>query len=160
MTAAGLSDPARLTVAVVLGGVATLGVWRGVTIDPPAEPQSRAAAVTTSVTPRGPAGNTPPNRADPANTPARTSPSSGPNDDLSTETRVLPEDDGLTLRLDLNAATPGELEMLPRIGPVLAGRIVADRASNGPFRSLSDLQRVSGVGPKTAQALEPFIRFE
>lgn len=50
-------------------------------------------------------------------------------------------------RIDLNTATAGELVRLPRVGPALARRIVADRDANGPFRSLADLDRVAGVGP-------------
>lgn len=50
-------------------------------------------------------------------------------------------------RVDLNSATAAELARLPRVGPGLARRIVADRAANGPFHSLSDLDRVPGIGP-------------
>lgn len=56
--------------------------------------------------------------------------------------------------IDLNSATPAELELLPRIGPALAGRIVQDRETNGPFKSLDDLQRVKGIGPITVQRLK------
>ena len=48
--------------------------------------------------------------------------------------------------VDLNTADAAGLETLPGIGPVLAQRIVADRDANGPFASLDDLARVSGVG--------------
>ncbi|WP_159448712.1 ComEA family DNA-binding protein [Demequina sp. NBRC 110053] len=54
------------------------------------------------------------------------------------------EADGL---VRLNSAGPSELEALPGVGPVLAQRIAADRDANGPFASLDDVQRVSGVGP-------------
>ena len=49
--------------------------------------------------------------------------------------------------LDLNRATAAELTRLPGIGPVLAARIVAKRDADGPFTSVDDLRRVSGVGP-------------
>jgi competence protein ComEA len=49
--------------------------------------------------------------------------------------------------LSINAASASELEELPGVGPVIAERIVADRDANGPFLSLEDVQRVSGVGP-------------
>ena len=49
-------------------------------------------------------------------------------------------------KVDLNRATAGEFEALPGIGPVLAGRIVDYRERNGPFRKVSDLDAVSGVG--------------
>lgn len=57
-------------------------------------------------------------------------------------------------RIDLNAATLTELETLPNIGPVKAKRIMDAR----PFDSVKDLLRVPGLGPKTLEALLPFIR--
>ncbi len=62
--------------------------------------------------------------------------------------------------LNVNTATAEELERLPRIGPVLARRIVEYRETHGPFRRLEDLQRVPGIGPKTLQQLAPLIRIE
>lgn len=50
-------------------------------------------------------------------------------------------------RIDLNSAPASELVRLPRVGPALARRIVADREANGPFRTLEDFDRVTGVGP-------------
>ncbi len=56
------------------------------------------------------------------------------------------EGEGASGTVNLNRADAGELEELPGIGPVLAGRIVADRARNGPFASVDDLARVPGIG--------------
>ncbi|MFG0262220.1 MAG: ComEA family DNA-binding protein [Novipirellula sp. JB048] len=53
------------------------------------------------------------------------------------------------LCLDLNRAEDYELSLLPSVGPVLARRIVLDRQAHGDFRSLGDLRRVPGIGPKT-----------
>lgn len=61
--------------------------------------------------------------------------------------------DRLRLQIRLNSADERELSLVPSVGPVLARRIVADRADRGPFRSLSDLGRVQGIGPKTLQQL-------
>ncbi|MCS7216409.1 MAG: helix-hairpin-helix domain-containing protein [Candidatus Bipolaricaulota bacterium] len=55
--------------------------------------------------------------------------------------------------LDLNRATAAELERLPGIGPVLARRIVEWRETYGPFRSVQDLLKVPGIGPKTLEGL-------
>ena len=55
--------------------------------------------------------------------------------------------------VDVNRADESELDQLPGIGPVLAGRIVAERETNGPFSGYLDLQRVRGIGPKTAEGL-------
>lgn len=51
--------------------------------------------------------------------------------------------------VNLNTATAEQLESLDGIGSALALRILQDRAKNGPFRSVDDLDRVSGIGPKT-----------
>lgn len=50
-------------------------------------------------------------------------------------------------KLDLNTAPVEEIQLLYRVGPILAERIVQEREANGEFISLHDLaQRVSGVG--------------
>ncbi len=46
----------------------------------------------------------------------------------------------------LNRASAKELESLDGIGPVLAARIIAYRNQNGPFLSIDDLMKVSGIG--------------
>jgi competence protein ComEA len=56
--------------------------------------------------------------------------------------------------VDVNLADATALEALPGIGPVMAARIVVERAEGGPFRSLDDLQRVHGVGPALVEKLE------
>jgi hypothetical protein len=55
-------------------------------------------------------------------------------------------------RVDVNRADPRTLEALPRIGPVRARAIVAERTRH-PFRSLDDLERVHGIGPATVAGL-------
>jgi competence protein ComEA len=60
--------------------------------------------------------------------------------------------------LDLNTATAADLDRLPGIGPVLAGRIVAQRAAHGPFRDPADLLAVRGVGPRLWERLRPLVR--
>ncbi|MFP4220574.1 MAG: phospholipase D-like domain-containing protein [Phormidium sp.] len=49
--------------------------------------------------------------------------------------------------VNLNTATLEELRTLPRVGEVLAQRIVEAR----PFSSLDDVRRVSGIGEKTIE---------
>lgn len=63
-------------------------------------------------------------------------------------------DDG---RVDLNRATPGELETLPGIGPVLAQRIVDHRERHGPFTAPGDLRAVPGIGERTFQSLADLV---
>lgn len=62
-------------------------------------------------------------------------------------------------QIDVNLADANELTALPRIGPRLAERIIADRQSYGPFDDVQSLTRVKGIGPKTAAKLEPWITF-
>jgi len=52
-------------------------------------------------------------------------------------------------KVDLNKASSEELQRLPGIGEVLAGRITAYRTEHGPFATLDDLKAVSGIGPQT-----------
>jgi len=56
-------------------------------------------------------------------------------------------------RIDVNSAPASRLRLLPRIGPTLAARIVADREANGPYEALGDLARVKRVGPRTVAGL-------
>ena len=58
-------------------------------------------------------------------------------------TRVVKKKSG---PININRATAGELDALPGIGPVLASRIIDYRKTNGPFISVDDLQKVSGIG--------------
>ncbi len=59
----------------------------------------------------------------------------------------------------VNRATPGDLLCLPGIGPVLAGRIVAERDARGAFRDLTDLTRVQGLGPARVARLKGRVTF-
>lgn len=55
--------------------------------------------------------------------------------------------------IDLNTATSSQLQSIPGIGPVIAGRIIAYREAHGPFTSLSQLCDVEGVGLKIMEAV-------
>ena len=61
--------------------------------------------------------------------------------------------------VDVDIATAGELERLPRIGPALAERIVKDRVEYGAFGSLAGLQRVRGIGQAMARDLASYVTF-
>jgi competence protein ComEA len=60
--------------------------------------------------------------------------------------------------IDANSATWVEWGQIQGIGDGLARRIVADREQNGPFKSVDDLARVKGIGPKTLEHLRPWVR--
>ena len=55
--------------------------------------------------------------------------------------------------VDLNRAGPAELESLPGIGAVIAGRIIEDRNANGPFPGTQALTRVRGIGERSFSRL-------
>ena len=61
-------------------------------------------------------------------------------------------------RVDLNLATQADLDSLPGVGPVMAGRIIAWRESNQRFHSIEELQEVPGIGPKVFANLKPLVR--
>ena len=61
--------------------------------------------------------------------------------------------------IDLDFASATAIESLPRIGPALAARIVANRDSFGAFGSLDGLQRVKGIGAAMAKALRDRVTF-
>jgi competence protein ComEA len=61
------------------------------------------------------------------------------------------------LRIDINHCSAEELERLPGIGPVAAGRIVIFREKNGFFRTVEELDRVQGIGKKTLEKIKPYI---
>jgi competence protein ComEA len=61
------------------------------------------------------------------------------------------------MRIDVNTASPAELDVLPGIGLRLAERIAADRAAHGPFASVDELTRVSGIGPQLVEDIRPFV---
>lgn len=60
-------------------------------------------------------------------------------------------------RLDLNSATAADLEELPGVGPVLAGRIIAHRDEHGPFAEAAQLREVSGIGEATWASLRDLV---
>ncbi len=86
--------------------------------------------------------------------PHRSMPSSS---DVSTSTAQTAHVNSGSVPLNVNTATAAELEILPKIGPALAQRIVEYREAHGPFLRKEDLQAVSGIGPATYAQLEELI---
>ncbi|MGY4542075.1 competence protein ComEA [Arthrobacter sp. UYNi723] len=60
-------------------------------------------------------------------------------------------------KVNLNTAGVEELDALPKVGPVLAQRIVDWRKEHGPFKSIEELDAVDGVGPKMLETLLPLV---
>ena len=59
--------------------------------------------------------------------------------------------------VNINTASVEQLSLLPRVGSVVAQRIVDFRDQNGSFKSLEDLMFVQGVGEKTFELIRPHI---
>ncbi|MDP1568646.1 MAG: helix-hairpin-helix domain-containing protein [Vicinamibacterales bacterium] len=59
--------------------------------------------------------------------------------------------------VNLNTASPAELERLPGIGPRTAERIVEYRTKNGDFKKVEELMNVQGIGEKSFLRLKPLI---
>lgn len=58
---------------------------------------------------------------------------------------------------DLNGASKEELMVIKGIGEVKADAIIAER-SKEKFKSFEDLQRVKGIGPKTAENIQNDVK--
>jgi len=58
--------------------------------------------------------------------------------------------------VNINTATETELDALPGIGPVTAGKIIESR-SGAPFRTIDELRERGIVGEKTLEKLKPLI---
>jgi competence protein ComEA len=58
--------------------------------------------------------------------------------------------------IDVNTAEQSELEKIPGIGPVTAGRIIEGR----PYTSLDELKKVPGIGVKTLERISPFLSIQ
>ncbi|MFM7718135.1 MAG: ComEA family DNA-binding protein [Actinomycetota bacterium] len=60
-------------------------------------------------------------------------------------------------KVNINTASLAELETLPRVGEVLAQRIIDHRTANGPFASIEGLLDVSGIGDATFEGLRDLV---
>ena len=59
--------------------------------------------------------------------------------------------------VNVNTASVEELQLLPRIGPAVAARIVEHREKNGQFKSAEDLMLVRGIGESTFAGLKSYV---
>jgi comEA protein len=65
--------------------------------------------------------------------------------------------DDATGVVNINTAGVEQLQLLPRIGPALAERIIEFREANGPFGSIDELVAVKGIGESSLARLEPYV---
>jgi competence protein ComEA len=64
---------------------------------------------------------------------------------------------GVAGLINVNTATPTELEELPDVGEVIAQAIVDYRTENGPFTSVDQLLDVSGIGDATLENIRELV---
>lgn len=62
--------------------------------------------------------------------------------------------------ININTASSEELQLLPRIGPATADKIITARTEHGPFETIEDIQNVKGIGPKTFETIKEYIKTE
>jgi hypothetical protein len=58
------------------------------------------------------------------------------------------------VQIDLNTATPAQLEALPGVGPATAKKIIANR----PYTSVDELTSKAGVAPGTVEKIRPMVK--
>jgi competence ComEA-like helix-hairpin-helix protein len=61
------------------------------------------------------------------------------------------------LIININTASADDLDRLPGVGKVIAGRIVEYRKANGPFRNTAELMKVRGITAKKIEAFKAFV---
>ncbi len=64
---------------------------------------------------------------------------------------------GLHDPVNINKAKLADLVALPRIGPVLAVKIVQYREKHGSFDSVEDIKKVTGIGQETFNGIRYYI---
>lgn len=62
--------------------------------------------------------------------------------------------------IPVNTAGEELLTTIPGVGPELARRIVARRTDSGPYQMAADLTRVTGIGPRRAEQITPYLSFD
>lgn len=60
-------------------------------------------------------------------------------------------------RININTASADELDLLPGVGKATALAIIEHRTKHGPFRTVSDLDKVPGIGPSRIEKLRPLV---
>ncbi len=70
---------------------------------------------------------------------------------------AAPASSGAVGKVNINTASVEQLQLLPRVGPALAQRIVDFRTANGAFKAPEELIAVRGIGEKSFASLKPYV---
>ena len=65
--------------------------------------------------------------------------------------------EAITGRININSASFEELQILPRVGPATAQKIIDYRSMHGEFKIIEDVQNVKSIGPKTFEKIKEYI---
>ncbi|HFI0695510.1 TPA: helix-hairpin-helix domain-containing protein [Streptococcus suis] len=78
----------------------------------------------------------------------------------TTASSAMSQEEKNTSLVNLNTATEADLQTISGIGAKRAADIVAYREANGGFKSVDDLNNVSGIGDKTMESIRPYVTVE
>ncbi len=84
-------------------------------------------------------------------TPTRVNPSKTPDPGNTVAPIITPE------LININIASLEELDTLPGIGPVTAGRIISYRQLYGSYKTIQDIMNVEGIGPALFSKIKDLI---
>ncbi|NQN49099.1 ComEA family DNA-binding protein [Streptococcus suis] len=75
----------------------------------------------------------------------------------TTASSAMSSEEKSTSQVNLNTATEADLQTISGIGAKRAADIIAYREANGGFKSVDDLNNVSGIGDKTMESIRPYV---
>ncbi|HEL1566620.1 TPA: helix-hairpin-helix domain-containing protein [Streptococcus suis] len=75
----------------------------------------------------------------------------------TTTSSAMSQEEKNTSLVNLNTATEADLQTISGIGAKRATDIIAYREANGGFKSVDDLNNVSGIGDKTMESIRPYV---
>ncbi|HEL2700769.1 TPA: helix-hairpin-helix domain-containing protein [Streptococcus suis] len=78
----------------------------------------------------------------------------------TTTSSAMSQEEKNTSLVNLNTATEADLQTISGIGAKRATDIIAYREANGGFKSVDDLNNVSGIGDKTMESIRPYVTVE
>ena len=81
-------------------------------------------------------------------------------DDQKSEKKESKEQKGSQKRINVNKAGREALKTLPGIGPAYSKRIIVYREKNGGFKTIEELKKIKGIGPKRLEKLKPFVKLK